>query len=189
MRISMSVIRKEHVVYHVRKKVPRKLEGTAAQAMGLTKPRVAWLQRSLRTKDHREAKRLAPPVLMEFDRILAQAAALLAETPLRTSLDRREIERIADYFYASQLAGDEERSHGLTRFLTCASMRKHRPASRGSLQSFRCCSNQYLYFPACDCMAFSICSLTASRLKLAPFCIGGNSIAVWASFPTSCCAN
>jgi hypothetical protein len=31
---------------------------------------------------------------------------------------------------------------------------------------------------------FSICALTASRLKLAPFGIGGNSIAVWASFPT-----
>src|SRR6516165_130272 len=45
------------------------------------------------------------------------------------------------------------------------------------------------YLPACDCMAFSICSLTASRLKLAPFCIGGNSIAVWASLPTSCCTS
>ena len=45
------------------------------------------------------------------------------------------------------------------------------------------------YLPVCDCMAFSICSLTASRLKLAPFCIGGNSIAVWASLPTSCCTN
>ena len=31
-------------------------------------------------------------------------------------------------------------------------------------------------------MDASICALTASRLKLAPFCIGGNSIAVWASF-------
>src|SRR5215831_4661226 len=40
-----------------------------------------------------------------------------------------------------------------------------------------------------DCMAFSICSLTASRLKLAPFCIGGKSIAVWASLATSCCTS
>src|SRR5262245_2580002 len=47
----------------------------------------------------------------------------------------------------------------------------------------------YLYFPACDWMAFSICSLTASRLKLAPFCMGGNSIAVWATLATSCCTN
>jgi len=44
------------------------------------------------------------------------------------------------------------------------------------------------YF-ACAAIAFSICSLTASRLKLAPFCMGGNSIAVWPSFATSCCTN
>ena len=33
--------------------------------------------------------------------------------------------------------------------------------------------------------AASILALTASRLKLAPFCIGGNSTAVIASFSTS----
>src|SRR5262249_9236474 len=33
-------------------------------------------------------------------------------------------------------------------------------------------------------LAASIFSFTASRLKLAPFCIGGNSIAVWANFST-----
>lgn len=32
--------------------------------------------------------------------------------------------------------------------------------------------------------ALRICSFTASRLKLAPFCIGGNSTAVIASFST-----
>src|SRR5262249_12937212 len=56
---------------------------------------------------------LAPPILMEFDRILAEAEALTAEQPLRTSLDRREIERIAEFFYAHELAADEERRlHG-----------------------------------------------------------------------------
>ena len=30
-------------------------------------------------------------------------------------------------------------------------------------------AHRIFYLPACDCMAFSICSLTASRLKLAPF--------------------
>jgi integrase len=81
--------------------------------MGGSKDRVAWLQRSLRTKDRREAKRLAPPILMEFDRILAEAEALTVERPLRTSLDRREIERIAEFFYAHELAVDEERRlHG-----------------------------------------------------------------------------
>ena len=35
-------------------------------------------------------------------------------------------------------------------------------------------------------LAASIFAFTASRLKLAPFCIGGNAIAVMASFSTSC---
>src|ERR1051326_1701021 len=38
-------------------------------------------------------------------------------------------------------------------------------------------------------LAASIFAFTASRLKLAPFCIGGNSIAVMASFSTSCWTN
>ena len=45
------------------------------------------------------------------------------------------------------------------------------------------------YCPACCFMASSICAFTASRLKLAPFCIGGYSIAVLASFATSCWTN
>jgi hypothetical protein len=104
----MSIIKNEHGVFHVRKKVPKKLEAATAQALGVPKRRVAWLKQSLGTKDHKEAKRLAPPVLMKFDRILAQAEARLAALPLRTSLDKREIERIADYFYAHELAADEE---------------------------------------------------------------------------------
>ncbi|HWE37655.1 MAG TPA: hypothetical protein VG406_13900 [Isosphaeraceae bacterium] len=36
-------------------------------------------------------------------------------------------------------------------------------------------------------MAFWTCSLTASRLNEAPFCIGGNSMKVSAAFATSCC--
>ena len=38
-------------------------------------------------------------------------------------------------------------------------------------------------------LAATIFAFTASRLKLAPFCIGGNSIAVLASFSTSCWTN
>jgi integrase len=112
MPISMSIIKNEHGVFHVRKKVPKKLEATTAQAMGASRPRVAWLKQSLKTKDPKEAKRLAPPVLMKFDRILASAEALLAEHPLRTSLDKREIDRIADFFYAHELAADDEDRHG-----------------------------------------------------------------------------
>jgi integrase len=104
----MSLVQNEHGVWCVRKKVPKRLEQAAAVVIGNGKKRQPWLQRSLRTKDKTEAKRLAPPVLMEFDRVLAEAEALLVETPLRTSLDKREIKRIADFFYASELAGDEE---------------------------------------------------------------------------------
>src|SRR6202011_6283053 len=42
---------------------------------------------------------------------------------------------------------------------------------------------------ATDAWAAAIFAFTASRLKLAPFCIGGNSIAVIASFSTCCWTN
>ena len=44
--------------------------------MNSSKPRVAWLKKSLGTKDLKAAKVRATSVLMEFDRILAQAEAL-----------------------------------------------------------------------------------------------------------------
>ncbi len=108
MLVGMSLSKNEHGVWHVKKKVPKKLEEAAAQVLGNGKPRQSWLKRTLRTKDRREAKRLAPPILMEFNRILADAEALLVEHPVRTTLDRREIGRIAEFFYASELAGDDE---------------------------------------------------------------------------------
>ncbi len=108
MRISMSIMKNEHGVFHVRKKVPKALEESVARATGAAKSRVAFLKRSLRTKDLKTAKILAKPVLMEFDRILAQAEALSKERPLRTSLSDREIERIAQYHFAAALAEDEE---------------------------------------------------------------------------------
>ena len=45
---------------------------------------------------------------MEFERVLAEAEALLMERPLRSELEPREIERIASFFYVSELAADEE---------------------------------------------------------------------------------
>src|ERR1700693_6073065 len=42
---------------------------------------------------------------------------------------------------------------------------------------------------ATEAWAAAIFAFTASRLKLAPFCIGGNSIAVIASFSTCCWTN
>src|SRR3954467_14850721 len=44
-----------------------------------------------------------------------------------------------------------------------------------------------LAYLAIAARAAAIFAFTASRLKLAPFCIGGNSITVMASFSTCCC--
>jgi hypothetical protein len=57
---------------------------------------------AFRTKDEKHAKVLAKPVMMEFDRILAQAEALLVEHRARASLTEAEIKAISDYFYAHE---------------------------------------------------------------------------------------
>jgi integrase len=108
MRVGMGLIKNEHGVYHVRRKVPKHLEAATATAMGVPKERVSWLKETLGTKNEKEARILAKPVMMKFDRILAQAEALLVEHPVRTELAEAEIKRIADYFYAHQLGADEE---------------------------------------------------------------------------------
>jgi integrase len=146
MRIAMGIIKNQHGVYHLRKKVPKKLEEAVALATGAPKPRVAWLKKTLDTKDHRTAKVRAAPLLMEFDRILAQAEALSAKLPLRTSLSDKEIERIAEYHYASVLAGDEEmRRDGtgseagfqsIARQLTDAGVEFHTPFHVGSVPEY-----------------------------------------------------
>ena len=69
---------------------------------------MSWLKKSLRTKDAREANIKAKPVLMAFDSVLARAAGLLLNTPTRTHLSEREIERMAQYQFASMLEEDEE---------------------------------------------------------------------------------
>ncbi len=107
MRVGMGLIKNEYGVYHVRRKVPKALEVATARAMGVPKERVSWLKETLGTKDEKQAKVLAKPVMMKFDRILAQAEALLVEHPMRTELTEAEIKRIADYFYAHELGGDE----------------------------------------------------------------------------------
>src|SRR5689334_13957585 len=96
MRVGMGLIKNEHGVWHVRKKVPKALEKATATVTGASKPRVSWLKETLRTKDQKEAKVRAKPVMMKFDRVLAQAEALLAERPLRSSLSEKEIKQIAD---------------------------------------------------------------------------------------------
>lgn len=69
-------------------------------------------KQTLGTKDEKRAKVLAVPVIMKFDRILAQAEALLVEHPMRAELTEAEIKQIADYFYAHELGADEAMREG-----------------------------------------------------------------------------
>src|SRR6266550_6854683 len=112
MRFGMGLIKNEHGVFHVRRKVPKALEVATARVMGVSKERVSWLKETLGTKDERQARVLAKPVMMKFDRILAQAEALLVEHPVRRELTDAEIKQIADYFYAHELGADEEIREG-----------------------------------------------------------------------------
>jgi hypothetical protein len=108
MRFGMGLAKNEHGVFHVRRKVPKALEVLTARVLGASKERVSWLKRTLGTKDQKRAKVLAKPIMMEFDRILAQAEALLVEHPVRTELTEAEIKQIADYVYAHHLGADQE---------------------------------------------------------------------------------
>jgi integrase len=108
MRAMNGVSKNRHGVYYVRKKVPKQLEQPTAEVLGNGKSRQVFLKRTLDTKDLREANIRAKPVLMEFDRILAQAEALTVQRPMRVTLEKREIEQITKYFFAHQLAIDDE---------------------------------------------------------------------------------
>ena len=108
VRVGMGLIKNEHDVWCVRRKVPKHLEEAVATVLGASKSRQPWLKRSLRTKDEKRAKVLSKPVMMEFDLVIPDAEALLVQHPLRTSLTETEIKQVADYFYALQLHADEE---------------------------------------------------------------------------------
>jgi integrase len=112
MRVGMGLIKNEHGVWHVRRKVRKGLEEATARVTDAPRERVSWLKETLRTKDEQKAKVLAKPVMMKFDRIIAQAEALLVEHPVRTELTEAEIKQIADYFYAHELGVDEEIREG-----------------------------------------------------------------------------
>jgi integrase len=104
----MGLIKNEHGVWQVRKKVPKRLEAATATVLGNGKLRVSWLKKTLHTKDKKQATITAKPVMMKFDRILADAEALLAERPLRNELTDAEIKKITDFFYAHELNADEQ---------------------------------------------------------------------------------
>jgi hypothetical protein len=108
MRLLMGIIRGPNGVFYARKKVPSHLTEAVAQAIDAKQPSVSWLKRSLSTRDLREANIVGKPVLIEFDGILAKAEALLKPLPARDNLSQREINRIADYYYAERLAEDDD---------------------------------------------------------------------------------
>ena len=106
MRVGMGLIKNEYGVYHVRRKVPKALEAATARAMGVPKERVSWLKETLGTKDVKQAKVLAKPVMMKFDRILAQAEALRKIRLHRVCVRREEANRIARGQTRSHAAGN-----------------------------------------------------------------------------------
>jgi len=93
----MGLIKNEHGVFHVRRKVPKILEVATARVLGGPKERVSWLKETLATKDEKRAKVLAKPVMMKFDSILANPCANVAasceenvrDPPARPSLYSR----------------------------------------------------------------------------------------------------
>jgi hypothetical protein len=108
MYVGMGLRKNEHGVFVVRIPVPRRLQGAIARVLDSGKERQAYLQKSTGTKDKTEAKRIAVDVLAGFRKTLDEAEALLAERPLRTSLSQAEIDRIAEFYYATVLAADED---------------------------------------------------------------------------------
>jgi integrase len=107
VRVGMGLIKNEHGVWCVRKRVPARLQEAVATVQGAARGRQAWLKQSLRTKDEKHAKVLAKPVMMKFDRILAEAEAMLDQHLLQTELSEAKIKQISDYFYGLQLHSDE----------------------------------------------------------------------------------
>jgi integrase len=108
MRLLMNVSKDRHGTYYAVKKVPVHLQEAVARVLSNGKARQTWLKRSLGTKDVEQANRIAKPVLIEFDRTLDRARALIAERPLRTTLSPVEIKRMTDYYYAAKLASHDE---------------------------------------------------------------------------------
>jgi integrase len=108
MRLMRNVIKDRHGTYYARKKVPSPLQEAVARALGNDKARQVWLKRSLDTKEIETANKRAKAVLIEFDRTLDGAKALLAKRPLVTSLSLVLIKRMAEYHYAHKLRAHDE---------------------------------------------------------------------------------
>jgi integrase len=107
MAVGMGLIQDRNGTWIVRKMVPKRLREPVARVLDNGKQQQTWLQKSTGTKLKDEAKRLAPAIMVEFAKTLTEAAGLLAERPLRTTLSQAEIDRLAEWHYANVLASDE----------------------------------------------------------------------------------
>ncbi|WP_343208230.1 site-specific integrase [Bradyrhizobium sp. Ai1a-2] len=108
MRVSMGIIKDRHGTYYVQQRVPAHLQAAVASILDADEPRRVFLKKSLGTKNLKEAKAAAPHVLTDFNRIIAEAEALLKEQPVVTALTDTQIKRMAESYYATMLADDEE---------------------------------------------------------------------------------
>ena len=95
-----------------------------------------------------------------------------------------DAERLRDGGQA--LLGDVGRQRGRVQRLPEVEEKVGRRISRRSRRGARTRLGGHGYAPWCDWIARWTCSLTASRLNDAPFCIGGKSTKVWADLATSC---
>lgn len=104
----MRIIQDRHGTYYVQQRVPERLQEAVARVLDADEPRRVFLKKSLGTKNLKEATAAAPHVLAGFGRIIGQAEALLKEQPVVTVLTDAQIKRMAESYYATLLAEDEE---------------------------------------------------------------------------------
>ncbi|WP_284282766.1 DUF6538 domain-containing protein [Bradyrhizobium liaoningense] len=109
----MGLIKDRHGTYYAQRKVPERLQEAVARVLNSEKPKQVYLKKSLGTKVLKEANVAATHVLADFNRTLASAETLLKERPVISSLTDAQIKRMAEVYYASLLAVDEqERQEG-----------------------------------------------------------------------------
>jgi hypothetical protein len=104
----MSIIQNRHGTYYVQRRVPEHLQEAVARILDADQPRRVFLKKSLGTKNRKEAVAAAPLILADFNRIIGEAEALLKDQPIVTSLTDTQIKRMAESYYATLLAEDEQ---------------------------------------------------------------------------------
>lgn len=110
MRSMPFLIKNEHGTYYAQRKVPGGLamEKAVARVLKNGRERQPYLKKSLGTSNRAQANISVKPVLIEFDRIIRAAEALVKSAPpIRKALAKAEIERMAEYVYGKTLAWDE----------------------------------------------------------------------------------